>query len=664
MLTYAAYKKAAEDAARGAAGPAAAALLTARAFLRLAGSVASGGERGGKGGEGEKPTTASSAAAAVVDVESLCDYLGQRAGQLQMHVHLSCFDAGGGAGWLSEAGAAAFVRATLPQLARSGCGDSFEGKLSLEDHAAIAARKLVFFHGRSGGVGSGRDGDEGGGGGGGGGGKRLRIRDVLAGRALAELLELAAPAAAAPSSIDDDYQQQQQQQASPPGGGPSNWFSAASAAAAAAAFASGATAGVEAAAAAGVDLSEARVDFPFTRLRGTETPASSTANIAAAEAASFGSLGIPAAALCELGDGTLSPLFAARLVEEKGDARALIAVFASSSSSSPDSPAPSSSSRAEGEEGESCSDIDEENNNGNNSGKEEGVGEQDGDEMNVDGRKSRRHRQRKRRNPPPLQPPPPPQPPSLATTAGLSLPSFLDFLLAWSDRNDPKSVSWLWPALDLRGQGSLTRLDVERLFEPVRRLWVERGQYDALRSCDVAAEVFDIVAPSRPGHDEVITKRDLCGCPMAGSVIGMLCDVVRRRKKYSCLYFFFELFFFPAEFFFFPSPSLSRPFRSQFPLSFFLSQTRLDAIVPLHSTGMLLRARLAGAPAAAGHSWDRRPRRGRGRRRLRRARRRRGTGPTTTTRGGPDCSRREARRGVILCQRRCSGDGRRGVRVL
>ena len=60
----------------------------------------------------------------------------------------------------------------------------------------------------------------------------------------------------------------------------------------------------------------------------------------------------------------------------------------------------------------------------------------------------------------------------------------------------------------------------------MRRLWVERGQYDALRNSDVASEVFDIVVPDRPGFEEAITKADLCRCPMAGTVIGMLCDVV------------------------------------------------------------------------------------------------------------------------------------------
>ena len=430
-----------------------------------------------------------------------------------MHVHLSCFDAAAGSGWLTEAGAAAFVRATLPQLARSGCGDAFEGKLSLEDHAAIAARKLVFFHGRN----SGGGGGGGGVGVGGGGGKRLRIRDVLAGRALAELLELAAPAASAPS--DDNYQQQQAAAACP-GGPPTNWFSAASAAAAAAAFASGAAAGVEAAAAAGLDLGEARVGF-FSRVD-SDAPTITSA----AEAAASGSLGIPAAALCELGDGTLSPLFAARLVEERGDARALVAVFSPAPPSSPSS----EEGEDQGEAEESCSGSsssssgsDGENENENEEGKEEGDG---GDEMNVDGQESRRRRRRRRRKTPRRLLP------SLRATAGLSLPSFLDFLLAWSDRSDPKSVSWLWPALDLRGLGELSRPDVERLFEPVRRLWVERGQYDALRCSDVASEVFDIVVPDRPGFDEGITRADLCRCPMAGTVIGLLCDVVSGRTRF------------------------------------------------------------------------------------------------------------------------------------
>ena len=58
VLDYAAFRRAAAGAA-ARAGPAAARLLTARAFLRLA-------------VDGE------------VDADALCDYLGQRAGQLQM----------------------------------------------------------------------------------------------------------------------------------------------------------------------------------------------------------------------------------------------------------------------------------------------------------------------------------------------------------------------------------------------------------------------------------------------------------------------------------------------------------------------------------------------------------------------------------------------------
>jgi len=445
---------------------------------------------------------------------------------LQMHVHLSCFDAGGGSGWLTETGAAAFVRATLPQLARSGCSDAFEGKLSLEDHAAIAARKLVFFHGRNGrssggSGGSGKDHQQEDKSSGLSSGKRLRIREVLAGRALAELLELAAPPAAVSNDGGDFDQMQMQQQAADnsPEEPPTNWFSAASAAAAAAAFASGAAAGVEAAAAAGLDLGEARVDFPFVGQGSTSTTA--------ADAANSGTLGIPAAALCELGDGTLSPLFSARLVEERGDARALVAVFppsASEPSSSSCSGSGSGSAAEDNDEEKSCSnDSEEENDDGK---KAEGDGE--GDEMmNVD----RRRRKRKNQETfPPQQSPPPP--PSLSVTAGLSLPSFLDFLLAWSDRNDPKSIAWIWPALDLRGKGMLTRTDVERLFEPVRRLWVERGQYSALRPSDVACEVFDIVVPDRPEFEAAITKKDLTKCSMAGTVIGLLCDVV------SCLFNF------------------------------------------------------------------------------------------------------------------------------
>lgn len=650
FLTYAAYRRAAEDAARGGAGPAAAALLTARAFLRLAGLGRAGRGSGEEkerekedDEEGLKPanSSASSPTAVVVDAESLCDYLGQRAGQLQMHVHLSCFESGAGAGsgWLTEAGAAAFVRATLPQLARSGCGDEFKGKLSLEDHAAIAARKLVFFHGKNcREVGSGWQGScSSSSSSTGGGSKRLRIREVLAGRALAELLELAAPQPSAPtSSSDDDFQQQQErEQADYPGGPPTNWFSAASAAAAAAAFASGAAAGVEAAAAAGLDLAEARVSFPDSSSSSDRAGPSPPSLVSAAEVASSGSLGIPAAALCELGDGTLSPLFAARLVEEKGDARALVAVF----------PTP-----PDGEEEESCSSSDDGEGDEDNGDDEEAQG--DGDAMNVDDRQQKSRRRRRRRKTQPQQQPQ--QPPSLRATAGLSLPTFLDFLLAWSDRGDPKSVSWLWPALDLRGRGALSRRDVERLFEPVRRMWVERGQYEALRPSDVACEVFDIVAPDRPGFAEEITKADLMRCPMSGTVIGLLCDVVRPL-------FFFQLF----------HPLCSFPLRARcshaFPLLSSLLFLSLQTS-PLHrqktTTGMLLRARLEGAPAAAGRARHRRRRGRRWRRRRRRLWRAGGGRRRRRTRGPHRARRVQGRRRLALCcwGRRLFGDGRRGVK--
>ena len=250
------------------------------------------------------------------------------------------------------------MAATLPQLSRSGVGAAFPGALPFPDHAALAARKLVFFHGRRG---------------------RLRVRDVLAGGPLAELLDLASPSPPPPRSSDGAADPASPP--TPPGGPPDNWFSASSAATAAAAFA----------------------------------------------AAAGGTGGVGAPALAALGDGTLSALFAARLIEERA-----------------------------------------------------------------------------------------------TTRAGLALADFIDFLLAWSARGHPVSVRWLWPALDVRGAGRLTRRDVETLFSPVRDLWIERGQYDGLRPADVASEVFDIV---RPVGGDSITLSDLLTCPLAGTVVGLLADV-------------------------------------------------------------------------------------------------------------------------------------------
>ena len=346
-----------------------------------------------------------------------------------MHVHLSCFARSGGAtgsgdggsdtlpssdeAWLDAGGVEAFVADTLPQLAGSGWGAPFPGALPPADHASLAARKLTFFHGaRPGRSVGGRP------------ACRVRARDLLGGAGLAELLDLhhargasggggggggEHPSSSGGAGEDVDAS------TSTVGGPLDNWFSAASAARVAALFA---------------DLCD-------------EQPPSSPHPPS-----------ISAAGLARLNGGTLSPLFAARLVEERGS----------------------------------------------------------------------------------------------APGGGLSLPDFVDFLLAWADRGAPASLRWLWPALDLRGAGALSRSDVRTLFDAVRALWLERGQYPELRSEDVVCEVFDMLAPV---DAEKVTLADLIrrgrgggggsgaantapsaawagagtGGTVAGAVVGLLSDV-------------------------------------------------------------------------------------------------------------------------------------------
>jgi hypothetical protein len=316
---------------------------------------------------------------------------------------------------MDAAAVVAFVSDTLPQLAGSGCGVAFPGALPPAQHAALAARKLTFFHGArpAGRGGSGR-----------GPGGRVRVRDLLAGAPLAELLDLHRPLPPPPASAEEgaDDGTGGASSSSPlhhPGGPLDNWFSAASAARVAALFA---------------DLAE-------------PPPSSSSSSPSSAPAHPPS---VSAAGLARLNGGTLSPLFASRLVEERGS----------------------------------------------------------------------------------------------APGGGLSLDDFASFLLAWADRGAPASLRWLFPALDVRGTGVLTRADVHTLFEAVRALWVERGQYAELRSADVVDEVFDMVNPSDPG---LLTLPDLLRCgrggggscgsggggvwgagtggTVAGAVVGLLADV-------------------------------------------------------------------------------------------------------------------------------------------
>lgn len=71
-------------------------------------------------------------------------------------------------------------------------------------------------------------------------------------------------------------------------------------------------------------------------------------------------------------------------------------------------------------------------------------------------------------------------------------------------------------------QGYLTLADLYTFFREVHALWVGMGEYADLDIYDVLDEIMDMVKPAQTGR---ITKADLEGCKMAGTVFSILANV-------------------------------------------------------------------------------------------------------------------------------------------
>eukprot|EP00891_Asterochloris_glomerata_P006921 jgi/Astpho2/6921/e_gw1.00107.57.1_t len=104
----------------------------------------------------------------------------------------------------------------------------------------------------------------------------------------------------------------------------------------------------------------------------------------------------------------------------------------------------------------------------------------------------------------------------------MDMPAFLDFLLAWENRETPQAASYFFKVLDIRGQGYLTQVEIYIFFKAIYRMWVACGQYSELDPLDVKDELFDLVKPRDPLR---ITLQDLVDCKMASCVISILADV-------------------------------------------------------------------------------------------------------------------------------------------
>mmetsp|Transcript_24313 Transcript_24313/g.59749 ORF Transcript_24313/g.59749 Transcript_24313/m.59749 type:complete len:348 (+) Transcript_24313:281-1324(+) len=98
---------------------------------------------------------------------------------------------------------------------------------------------------------------------------------------------------------------------------------------------------------------------------------------------------------------------------------------------------------------------------------------------------------------------------------------FLDFVLAWSNKNHPASLAYFFRILDVNKTGALTNLEIWTFLHAIRKTWIaDPDNYD-LNMLDVRDELFDMVKPEVAGR---ITLADLQRCGCAHTVIEILCD--------------------------------------------------------------------------------------------------------------------------------------------
>lgn len=99
--------------------------------------------------------------------------------------------------------------------------------------------------------------------------------------------------------------------------------------------------------------------------------------------------------------------------------------------------------------------------------------------------------------------------------------AFLDFVLAWSNKNHPASLAYFFRILDVNKTGALTNMEIWIFLKAVHKTWIaDPDNYD-LNMLDVRDEIFDMVKPANTGR---ITLEDLKRCGCAHTVFEILCD--------------------------------------------------------------------------------------------------------------------------------------------
>mmetsp|Transcript_26718 Transcript_26718/g.75056 ORF Transcript_26718/g.75056 Transcript_26718/m.75056 type:complete len:460 (-) Transcript_26718:344-1723(-) len=99
---------------------------------------------------------------------------------------------------------------------------------------------------------------------------------------------------------------------------------------------------------------------------------------------------------------------------------------------------------------------------------------------------------------------------------------FLDFVLAWQNKNSPPSIAYFFTIYDLKKAGRITGVEIYIFLMEIYKMWVDHGYYAELSVGDVKDEIFDMVKP----EDELaITLQELIDCKVGGTVTTMMADM-------------------------------------------------------------------------------------------------------------------------------------------
>ncbi len=98
---------------------------------------------------------------------------------------------------------------------------------------------------------------------------------------------------------------------------------------------------------------------------------------------------------------------------------------------------------------------------------------------------------------------------------------FLNFLLAYDNKNSPQSIQFFWPVLDLNRLGYLTPFTINYFFRDIQKR-LQKNNAEVVNTKDIMEEIYAMVMPSDP---MCITLQDLIDCKCGGTVISILTDV-------------------------------------------------------------------------------------------------------------------------------------------